>query len=138
MSLWAIAAAPLIAGNDVRAMADSSREASIARDVLLNRDVIAVNQDSLGVQGHMVSNARSELQVWAKPLKDGSMAVVLLNRAAVPARISASFERLGIPGASRRVRDLWAHSDTTVTGESYAANVAPHGVVMFRAWPAAK
>ena len=138
MSLWAIAAAPLIAGNDVRTMNDSTRDARIARDVLLNRDVIAVNQDSLGVQGHMISNSRALLQVWSKPLKDGSMAVVMLNRATVPARINADFVSMGMTSGSRRVRDLWAHKDTTVTGGGYAATVAPHGVMMFRAWPAAR
>ncbi|MHB1311862.1 MAG: alpha-amylase family protein, partial [Gemmatimonadaceae bacterium] len=134
MSLWAIAAAPLIAGNDVRTMGDSSRDARIAREVLLNREVIAVNQDSLGVQGQMIGNARAELQVWVKPLRDGSRAVVLLNRATVPARISAEWARVGLRGASIRVRDLWAHTDTTVTGRYYGATVAPHGVVMLRAW----
>ena len=136
MSLWAIAAAPLIAGNDVRTMTDSSREARIAREVLLNRDVIAVNQDSLGVQGHLISASRADLQVWARPLKDGSMAVVLLNRASVPARIGTNFTSLGIPGSSHKVRDLWSHKDSTVAGNNYGANVAPHGVVMFRAWNA--
>ncbi len=134
MSLWAIAAAPLIAGNDVRKMGDSSRDGRIANEVLLNREVIAVNQDSLGVQGRMVSNSRSELQVWVKPLKDGSRAVVLLNRATVPARITASWGRVGLAGKTTRVRDLWAHSDTTVTGDRYGVSVAPHGVVMLRAW----
>jgi len=133
MSLWAIAAAPLIAGNDVRAMGDSSREARIAREVLLNHEVIAVNQDSLGVQGQMIGNSRAELQVWVKPLRDGSRAVVLLNRATVPARINAEWARVGLRGASIRVRDLWAHADTTVTGRYYGATVAPHGVVMLRA-----
>jgi len=137
MSLWAIAAAPLIAGNDVRAMDDSSRDARIAREVLLNREVIAVNQDSLGVQGQMIGNSRAQLQVWVKPLKDGSRAVVLLNRATVPARINTEWARVGLPGKSTRVRDLWAHKDTTVTGAYYGATVAPHGVVMLRAWNAA-
>ena len=135
MSLWAIAAAPLLAGNDVRTMNDSSRESRIAREVLLNREVIAVDQDSLGVQGRMVSNSRSELQVWAKPLKDGSHAVVLLNRANVPARINANWARIGVKGTNTRVRDLWAHKDTTVTGGGYGVNVPPHGAVMLRAWP---
>ncbi len=135
MSLWAIAAAPLVAGNDVRTMTDSSRDARIAREVLLNAEVIAVDQDSLGVQGKMVSNSRSELQVWAKPLKDGSRAVVMLNRAAVPARMSVDLNRTGLSGTSYRIRDLWTHKDTTITGSRFQSNVAPHGVVMFRAWP---
>jgi alpha-galactosidase len=135
MSLWAIAAAPLLAGNDVRLLNDSTREGRIAKEVLLNREVIAVDQDSLGVQGRMVSNSRSELQVWARPLKDGSHAVVLLNRANVPARINANWARIGISGTTTRVRDLWAHKDTLVTGGGYGTNVPPHGAVMLRAWP---
>ena len=134
MSLWAIAAAPLMAGNDVRAMGDSTRDARIAREVLLNPDVIAVDQDSMGVQGRMISNARADLQVWARPMKDGSRAVVLLNRAPVPARMTADWPRIGIGAKTIRVRDLWTHKDTTVTGDGYRVEVAPHGVVMLRAW----
>lgn len=134
MSLWAIAAAPLIAGNDVRTMGDSTRDARIAREVLLNREVIAVDQDSLGVQARMISNNRSELQVWARPLKDGSRAVVLLNRSNVPARMNANWARMGFQNTTTRVRDLWAQKDTTVTGGGYGVNVPPHGAVMLRAW----
>jgi alpha-galactosidase len=136
MSLWAIAAAPLIAGNDVRSMTDSSRDAQIAHEVLLNTDVIAVDQDALGIQARMVSAPRSDLQVWSRPLADGSRAVVLLNRASVPSRINASWGRIGISArGATRVRNLWTHKDSTVTGDSYSAQVPPHGVVMVRVWP---
>ena len=129
-SLWAIMAAPLIAGNDLRTMSPATR------DILTNREVIAVDQDSLGVQGTLVGERAPELQVWMKPLKDGSRAVVLLNRSALQTVISASWWRLRISGPAR-VRDLWAHADLGSFTGRYSATVPAHGVVMLRVTPAA-
>ncbi len=138
-SLWAIMAAPLIAGNDVRAMVDTtSREARMTRSILLNREVIAVDQDSLGVQGMVVQDYPPELQVWAKPLQDGSVAVVLFNRASVPSRITANWGRIGIRTRRATVRDLWAHKDLGVVENRYTADVPSHGVVMLRVTPVAQ
>ena len=136
-SLWAMMAAPLIAGNDVRAMMDSTRAAADVRDILLNKDVIAVDQDSLGVQGKIVQASPSELQVWVKPLQDGSRAVLLFNRASVPSTITASFGRIGIPTKTARVRDLWAHTEQASVENAFAATVPSHGVVLVRIWPIA-
>ncbi len=135
-SLWAIMAAPLIAGNDIRAMEDTtSREARITRSILLNRDVIAVDQDSLGVQGMLVQDYPPDLQVWVKPLQDGSKAVLLFNRASVPSPMTANWGRLGIRTPAARVRDLWAHKDLGVIQRRYTAVVPSHGVVMLRVTP---
>lgn len=137
-SLWAVMAAPLIAGNDVRAMVDTtSREARITRSILLNKEVIAVDQDSLGVQGMIVQDYPPELQVWVKPLKDGSKAVVLFNRASVPSEITASWWRVGVRTRKAEVRDLWAHKDLGVMEDRYRATVPSHGVVMVRVTPIA-
>ena len=136
-SLWAMMAAPLIAGNDVRAMMDSTRAAADVRDILLNKDVIAVDQDSLGVQGKIVQASPSELQVWVKPLQDGSRAVLLFNRASVPSTITASFGRIGIPTKTARVRDLWVHTEQASVENAFAATVPSHGVVLVRIWPIA-
>jgi alpha-galactosidase len=84
-SLWAIMAAPLIAGNDVRSMSPATR------DILTNREVIAIDQDSLGIQGTLVEERTPELQVWMKPLAGGGRAVVLLNRSALQTVILASW-----------------------------------------------
>ena len=130
-------AAPLIAGNDVRAMMDSTRAAADVRDILLNKDVIAVDQDSLGVQGKIVQASPSELQVWVKPLQDGSRAVLLFNRASVPSTITASFGRIGIPTKTARVRDLWVHTEQASVENAFAATVPSHGVVLVRIWPIA-
>lgn len=135
-SLWAEMAAPLIAGNDVRAMLDTtSRETRITRSILLNKEVIAVDQDSLGAQGMVVWDYPPELQVWAKPLKDGSVAVVLFNRATVPSAITAPWGRIGIKTRTATVRDLWAHKDMGTAEGHYTATVPAHGVVMLRVTP---
>ena len=137
-SLWAMMAAPLIAGNDVRAMLDSTRQAASTREILLNRDVIAIDQDSLGVQGMIVQDNPPDLQVWSKPLADGSRAVLLFNRASVPSAITANWGSVGIKTREARVRDLWAHTDTSGVTGRYTATVPSHGVVMLRVWPASQ
>ncbi len=134
-SLWAMMAAPLIAGNDVRAMLDSTPATADTREILLNREVIAVDQDSLGVQGTIVQAWPSELQVWVKPLADGSRAVLLFNRASVPSMITADWGRVGLKTKKARVRDLWAHADSALVEARYGTIVPSHGVVMLRVWP---
>jgi alpha-galactosidase len=128
LSLWAILAAPLIAGNDVRTMSPATR------DILLNREVIAVDQDSLGLQGLLVQEPAPDLQVWAKRLRDGSRAVVLLNRSPLQTVIGASWWRLGLRGPAR-VRDLWTHTDLGTFTDRFSATVPPHGAVMVRITP---
>ena len=130
-SLWAILAAPLIAGNDVRSMSATTR------DILTNREVIAVDQDSLGVQGILMGEGPPEHQIWVKPLKDGGRAVALLNRSSAPAKITAHFNRLGLRADSVRVRDLWDHADRGAFGSQYQATVPAHGVVLVRITPIA-
>ena len=126
-SLWAIMAAPLIAGNDLRQMSATT----IA--TLTNREVIAVDQDSLGAQGILVWERPPELQVWAKPLHDGSRAIALLNRSSAPARITAYFSRAGLRSDSAQVRDLWSHQDLGRFGRQFESTVPAHGVVLIRA-----
>jgi alpha-galactosidase len=134
-SLWAIMAAPLIAGNDVRTMNDTTRAARTTKEILLNRDVIAVDQDSLGRQGMLVRNSPPELLTWMRPLADGSRAIVLLNRASVSTTMTATLRDTGPAGRTWRVRDLWTHKDSTVAADRYQATVPSHGAVMLRVWP---
>src|SRR3989454_382296 len=116
-SLWAIMAAPLMAGNDLRGMSAATRE------ILTNAEVIAVDQDSAGVQGTLVASNPPELQAWAKPLKDGSKAVVLLNRSGLQTAMSVSWWRIGLHAGPARVRDLWAHADRGTFTERFSAVV---------------
>jgi alpha-galactosidase len=129
MSLWAMQAAPLIAGNDLRTMSAETRA------ILTNAEVIAVDQDSLGAQGILVSSGPPERQVWSKPLRDGSRAVVLLNRSTTPDSITVSFARAGIHNDSASVRDLWRHSDLGRFGRHYTTVVGGHSAVMLRITP---
>ena len=124
-SLWAISAAPLIIGNDMTNMSSSTKS------ILTNTDVIAVDQDSRGVQGTKVSDSNG-LQVWSKPLSGtGNVAVVLLNRNSSSSNITVNWSSIGISG-SASVRNLWSHSDVGSFNGSYTANVAGHGVVMLK------
>jgi len=128
-SLWAIMAAPLMAGNDIENM-----DARV-REILLNKEVIAIDQDKLGVQGHRVRDD-GDLEVWSKPLADGSRALVLFNRGAQPAEIATEWAELGYPAKmSAEVRDLWAHKSLGRKVGSFSATVPSHGVVMVRVTP---
>jgi alpha-galactosidase len=128
-SLWALMAAPLIAGNDLRSMTPE------IRDILTNKEVIAIDQDPLGRQGRRVAKD-GDLEVWAKPLKDGDRAVILLNRGSSSREIAVSWEQIGYPGhLSASVRDLWSHKDLgKFTGE-FSAPVESHAVVMVTVRP---
>ena len=131
LSLWAVVAAPLIAGNDLRTMAPATR------DILTNREVIAVDQDSLGVEGWMVEQVTPGLQVWAKPLAGGARAVALLNRTGAAARIAVDWSHIGLArGAGASVRDLWAHAERGRHAGSWAAQVPSHGIVLVKIVPA--
>ncbi|HET8842215.1 MAG TPA: cellulose binding domain-containing protein [Ktedonobacteraceae bacterium] len=125
-SLWAIAAAPLITGNDLATM--SSTTASI----LTNSEVIAVDQDPAGIQGTKVADNGLGLQVWAKKLQaSNTYAVVLLNRNSSAANITVNWSALGLTG-SASVRDLWAHANLGSFTGSYTANVSGDAVVMLK------
>ena len=124
MSLWALLAAPLLAGNDVRSM-DGETKA-----ILTNSEVIAVDQDSKGIQGHRLWD-EGPLEIWAKPLADGSYAVGLFNRGESQLPITLTFQMLGFTG-SARLRDLWSYQDLPPQKDSYTSAVPKHGVVMLK------
>jgi alpha-galactosidase len=125
MSLWCLLAAPLLAGNDLRSMTPE-----IAA-VLMNKEAIAVDQDALGKQGGRVSKD-GDLEVWAKPLADGSLAVGLFNRGAAAAKVTATWNGIGLAAGPHAVRDLWKHQDAGTAVDSYSAEVPPHGVVLVK------
>jgi alpha-galactosidase len=74
--------------------------------------------------------------VWAKQMKDGSRAVVLLNRGGSEKEITATWADLGYPDhLSAAVRDLWQHKDLGKFSAKFSAPVASHGVVMVTVRP---
>jgi alpha-galactosidase len=128
-SLWAMMASPLMAGNDIAHMDEGTRS------ILLNKEVIAVDQDALGVQGRRVWK-QGDREVWVKPLAGGARALLLFNRGPQSAKIRATAEQLGYPLRLRAsVRDLWAHRALRRWSGSIEATVEPHGVAMFRIEP---
>jgi alpha-galactosidase len=127
-SLWSLLAAPLLAGNDLRSMSEATRE------ILTNAEVIAVNQDPLGAQGHKLRDDGNE-EVWIKPLGGAELALILLNRGEAPVRIKVDWSELGWAAEPVRVRDLWRKRDMGRFDTGYFARVAPHGVVMLRLAP---
>jgi alpha-galactosidase len=123
--LWAIMAAPLLIGSDLRKASPETF------DILSNRDIIAVDQDPLGVQGKPI-RSQNGLHVFVKPLKNGDKAVLLFNEGETTGRISTNAAEIGLQRASGyKVRDLWAHTDRHTAGD-IAATVPPHGSAMFR------
>ena len=124
MSLWSILAAPLIAGNDLTNMDATTLS------ILINKEVIAVDQDKLGIEGDRVTE-EGPYEVWMKPLSGGAKAVGLFNRNGYPFPITVRFSDIGITGPVR-ARDLWLHKDLGILRDSYTAVVPRDGVVMLR------
>ena len=123
MSLWALSAAPLLAGNDIRKMSEATRS------ILLNKEVIAVDQDALGKQAVPVKNG--DLETWVKPLADGGVAVGVVNVGSTTATATVKSGDLKLPKISK-ARDLWAYKDVKFSDDAYSASVPSHGVLMLR------
>ena len=122
-SIWAIMSAPLIAGNDLVFMMQHEPQ---IRDILTNKDVIAINQDALGYQGVPVATS-GELEVWAKPINEsGGRAVVLLNKGETPAEITVEFADIGLAAGQATITDFWAHGSLGTFRDRFTALVEPH------------
>jgi alpha-galactosidase len=130
-SLWAIAAAPLIMGNNPTKLADHPDILAI----LTNQEVIALDQDALGLQGTEVwQSADGNLSVWAKPLNAaGARGVVLLNAGDAPADIGFTLPMIGLAGGTAKLRDLVAHADLAAfTDGTTIAAIPSHGTATLK------
>jgi alpha-galactosidase len=123
-AMWAVMAAPLIAGNDVRSM-DAATQA-----ILTNQNLIAINQDALGLQGVQVSNDGTR-RVLAKRLSNGDVAVALFNQGSSTTTVSTTAAAIGKTGSSFTLRDAWTNATSTTTG-AISASVPAHGTVVYR------
>ncbi len=124
MSLWCLLAAPLLAGNDLTSMSPTTLA------LLTNPEVVAADQDPADIQGYRVAQ-EGPLEVWVKPLADGSKAVGLFNRSHSNATVTAYFRDIGV-GDSVIVRDLWARRDLGTFENNFSQTVPRHGVVLTR------
>lgn len=133
-SMWAMLAAPLIAGNDLLHMTETTRK------ILTNKEVIEVDQDPAGKEGYKISDNGNQ-EVWVKPMSDGSYAVLLLNRGGNRAFMTTTVEQIGLQKAtSYKVVNLWdqeynSQAKTYSTDDLIRSSVASHEVAMFRVWP---
>jgi hypothetical protein len=127
-SMWCILSATLALGNDLTTMSQQTKT------ILSNAEVIAVDQDTTGVQGQLITDNGAGLQVWAKSLNgklSKERAVVLFNRSATAASMSVKWSDLNLTG-SATVRDLWSHTDLGSMTSGYTVTVPSHGVVMLK------
>jgi alpha-galactosidase len=122
MTLWAMSAAPLLMGHDVRQTSPEMLK------LLLNREVIAVDQDAKAIQGKAVRK-EGEVEIWSKPLADGSIALALFNRGTMPAAARAVPADAGLSSITV-ARDLWRGA--AIAPDALSFDLAPHGAVMLR------
>jgi alpha-galactosidase len=124
ITLWTIQAAPLLIGAD---MAQFDR---FTTDLMTNHEVLDVNQDVLGRGGSRVWQ-QDRLEVWAKPLADGTRAVAMFNRGLQAAKVTARWADVGATGA-QPVRDLWLQKDLGTFSNAFTADVPAHGAVLVK------
>ena len=135
-SMWAMLAAPLIAGNDIRKMSKETEA------ILTNKDVIAVNQDVLGIEGFKYA-MKDSVEIWFKPLKGNDWAVCFLNRSHTPQSFqfewmnetindTLSKRTLDAKGTAYTIRDLWTKKDLGNTKKPLKGIIPSHDVVMVR------
>jgi alpha-galactosidase len=138
-SLWAMLAAPLMAGNDLAKMTPATRE------ILTNAEVIAVDQDKLGVQGFRAYKM-GDVELWAKPLSAGNLAVTFLNRGTTTATLRFAWREHRVEDlvsktdfdfnkATYQVRNLWTHKPLGSTKTDLSLKIAAHDVVVLRLSP---
>jgi alpha-galactosidase len=124
-SIWCMLSAPLMAGNDLSSMSDETR------DILANREVIAIDQDALGREASKAFET-GEVEVWTRPLADGSLAVGLFNHSAEEKRSGFTWSAIGLAAAPAGIRDLWRHEAVAPAAGGYDGLVPGHGVVLLR------
>lgn len=135
-TMWSMLASPLIAGNDFRKMSKETLS------ILTNKEIIAINQDKLGIQAFRYS-AEDGIEIWVKPLSDGNWAVTFLNRSDVTKKINfdwkkhiikdvdfnfeANFEKQAF-----KIKDLWKNKEAGTTKKAFTSEIGSHDVVVLK------
>jgi alpha-galactosidase len=125
-SMWCMIASPLILGNDLRTISKETL------DILLNKEAIAINQDALGIQGKLIYEQSTGLQVWVKELKSTKKkkyAVALFNRTDSEAEITLDFSKAKL-NRKIKIRDVWEHKNLGKFVNTYSKRIPSHGVQM--------
>lgn len=129
MSLWCMACSPLMIGCDVRNMEKDTFA------LLSNREVLAINQDALGIPARRVKQF-GPCEVWKKPLADGSLAVALINRGSSGADVTLKSGDIGLLDTPKLARNLWAQADLADFKTDMVQRVQPHETVLLKITPA--
>lgn len=125
-SMWALLSSPLLTGTDVRKIDDYTLQ------TLTNKEVIALNQDELGIQASKVKDD-GDLEVYAKPLANGDWAVALLNRGSTTAEMTLDWQNdLDLDWGEVTIRDLWKHTDFADQQKPLTVEVIGHEAKVFR------
>jgi len=126
MSMWSILCSPLMIGCDIRSMSTETA------GLLMNREVLAINQDPLGQQAARIKKT-GDLEIWRKRLEDGGLALALLNRGSTGAEISFKAGEIGLlDGSHGVIRDLWKQEDVADFQPSFSYEVRPHNTALLR------
>jgi alpha-galactosidase len=128
-TLWCMLAAPLMAGNDVRSMTKE------IRDILTDKEVIAIDQDPLGKQGYRLAKDDAK-ETWVKELSDGKWAVCILNTADKTIDLTLDWKDVSFPKEGFKVRSVWERKDLGTTATNFTGPVASHDIVLFLVSPA--
>ena len=135
-TLWSMMASPLFAGNDLRIMKPETL------NILTNKEIIAINQDALGIQGFKYQSENG-VDVWVKPLFDENWAMVFLNRSDKTQKINFDWKKhiiedndfkfiLNLTSQKYNVRDLWEHINLGNTNKIFQKELAPHDVIAIK------
>ncbi len=135
-SMWCMLAAPLIAGNDLRGMTKET----VA--ILTDKEAIAIDQDSLGIQGYLYQQ-KDSVDTWIKPLANNEVAICFLNRSKKPMVISYDFAQnpvtdtvsklnINFTTTPHAIRDVWMKKEGGDTRKVWSGTVQPHDVVLLR------
>lgn len=143
MSLWCMLNAPLLAGvpdasQPTEAYGPFTNLRKLTPEtlaMLTNPEIIALDQDSFGIQGHRI-HQEGPLEVWMKQLSDETKAVALFNRGETEMPLTVSFGELGVRGQAA-LRDLWARKELGVFQDHYTRTVPFHGAVVLKVRPVA-
>ena len=138
-SLWCIQAAPLIAGNDLRDMS------SEVIDILTNKELIAIDQDPLGIQGFKYL-VKDNWEIWAKPLDKGDLALCFLNRTLEPVKVDLDWKKYPVKDDEfhyyylfneneYKIRDLWSKKEIGTTAKPFSTQIGAHDVIVLRLSP---
>jgi alpha-galactosidase len=135
-SIWCMLAAPLIAGNDLRKMDENTR------NILTNKEVIALNQDALGIEA-LKYRDKDSLEIWFKPLSNDNWAVCFLNRSNQPKQIEFNWQnetvtddfskkQLDAKATTYKIRDLWLKKDMGDTKKTLKSTLGAHDVLVLK------